>query len=298
MNIEPPEDQYENINNLPADVIRQLLLNMDWQTSLYYCQTFKRVNNICKTGLWTEKLNKDFPKDNIRNYKDDMYNYLAARFRYLEPKIEQLSLILKDLPTSRTPSQIKFYYAIPPHRLKEIFEFINKDRTERGLVPLEEAEGTNKNPILRKAEIYGIPVANYVENLEDQYQEYINERRKISSFLYRYLSTRENKPETRSINMPANIANLGDPIDYRGDYNLNHEQEVNIRKYLKQKDFNIGDLARISVPGIDNSLYYLIGPYPSQHTIGPKLPDFFRVYINEMGLSEKDANKLYGLEYI
>lgn len=294
MEVNPPIDQYSSIETLPGDIIGQLLLSMDWQTATHYCQISSRVRKICKEGIWKRKLNKDFPNTRIKPYPNDINNYLANRFIYVENRINDIDKGLKNLPSITYPITEDFYRSIPPQKLKALFNLINEERSNMGELPLKQATSTKTNYFERNSEIYGIPVAKYVGDLYAQLQNYIKERNRISSIQYNYLLNSNQKPEVKTITIPENILNLANP-NYRGIYPLDSTQEINLRKYLKNKNFKIGDIAVINIPNINSNMYYLVTQYPSQHILGSSIPDVFTFYIRELGLTERDANKLYGL---
>jgi hypothetical protein len=71
------------LENLPNDVLREIVKKMDRDSAINYCKTSKRMQQIC-AGFWKQWAKEDFNADISQNreYKTDYHNYLAEAVKY------------------------------------------------------------------------------------------------------------------------------------------------------------------------------------------------------------------------
>jgi hypothetical protein len=112
------------LENLPNDVLREIIRKMTLETMLNYCKTNTRMSRLCDE-ICIERAKEEFGVDITKDkaYKETFNNYLAAGVRYYEnlfeedpdesgfaEKADQFSTELAKYLRTQYPDRFKFYF--------------------------------------------------------------------------------------------------------------------------------------------------------------------------------------------
>ena len=307
---------------LPRDLQKEGLIKMNWKDIIKICagigvdflegdyervQVHKGLNNICTDKFWVEKTRREFPLD-LKNafYKDNFYNYLAARARYLEripidPSDDILLQVVKRLPTRG------------PYVWKEIFTNINNFRASLGLPHLVARSSTAKDPLVRVVEMYEEPVSNYItafkreaipdyalakQEFVDNKQGLNRELQEIRKILLKHLSSMPDKPKIYFLD-PRKLVSRGGGKWLFSKEILDLNDKEKIQKTLYEASLRYGDQVlvypEVSAPRPHRVFFMLDdeGNYADHPNDGRSTKTLEIPFMRLLGLPKDNVKDLY-----
>ena len=302
---------------LPTDLQKEQLLLINWKDIIKICagigvdflegdyervSVHKGLNNICTDKFWVEKTRREFPLDSKNAfYKDNFYNYLAARARYLDVlPIDARDNVLLQV-VGRMPIG-------GPYVWKEIFGNINAFREKAGLSPLLPNISISKNPLVRVVEMYKEPVSNYIDAFKrETIPDYEiaknnksitdNELKEIRKILLKHLLSMPDRPKTYLLDSRKLVSrDTGKKLIAKETLDLNDKEKI--RKFLYDANLKYGDQVLVypEINAHPNKIFFLLdndGNYVEYPNSRRREKPYQDVFMRFLGLTEDYVGGLY-----
>ncbi len=268
---------------VPKEVLRNELLSMKFKKTKQGC---RKNPDLCKGDFWKIKAVDNYGTEPENYYpypyKDNYYNYLAARVRGINRQIKGL-LKYPNVKPEDFGLSLEQIRALPYEKLKNIAAAIDSEIDRKAFEPLDLSEEETHVALYRRLNTYFDTVDRNLQEIPKLERKAEKTSIKIAEHLRNTYPNRFNYKEIER----EELFPPGNRINSPG-FRLDREDFVVVRTPYDEVESVFATLT-LEPPRVEVMVY-------SSGRVD-RLPDLFEEFLVRMGLTYRAAGELYGYNF-